>query len=371
MRLGLAGTGRIGTAHAETLKGFEEVESVVVADVDTARAPSAAAKLGVEATATLEELFAAGLDGLVVTAATDAHPGLIIAAVDAGMPVFCEKPVAADIPGTLAVIDRIGASDVPVQIGFQRRFDAGYAAARAAVASGELGWLHTLRATTFDPAPPPAEYVAHSGGLFRDCGVHDFDIIRWVSGREVEEVYAIGANRGERFFADAGDVDTAAATLTLDDGTLATVSLTRYNGAGYDVRLDVLGSVSGVVVGLDDRAPLRSVEPGVAAAAGAGVPGVHGALPPGVHDGAGAFLDVVAGRAPSPCVAADALEAFYIAEACELSRRERRPVGLAEVRRQRREWETGSNPFPLTTSRGRISVRTYSSASRSGRMCGP
>ena len=333
MRLGLAGTGRIGTAHAETVKGFDEVESVVVADVDTARAQAAAAKLGIEAAADLDALFGAGLDGLIVTAATDAHPELIIKAVDAGIPVFCEKPVAADIPGTLAVIDRIEGSDVPVQIGFQRRFDAGYSAARAAVASGELGWLHTLRATTFDPAPPPAEYVAHSGGLFRDCGVHDFDIIRWVSGREVTEVYALGANRGEAFFAEAGDVDTAAAILTLDDGTLATVSLTRYNGAGYDVRLEALGSTANVVVGLDDRAPLRSVEPGVAALPGPPYPGFMERFRPAYVAELRVFLDVVAGRVPSPCVARDALEAFYIAEACELSRAERRPVGLAEVRR--------------------------------------
>ena len=333
MRLGLAGTGRIGTAHAETVKGFDEVESVVVADVDTARAQAAAAKLGIEAAADLDALFGAGLDGLIVTAATDAHPELIIKAVDAGIPVFCEKPVAADIPGTLAVIDRIEGSDVPVQIGFQRRFDAGYSAARAAVASGELGWLHTLRATTFDPAPPPAEYVAHSGGLFRDCGVHDFDVIRWVSGREVEEVYAIGANRGEQFFADAGDVDTAAAILTLDDGTLATVSLTRYNGAGYDVRLEALGSTANVVVGLDDHAPLRSVEPGVAALPGPPYPGFMERFRPAYVAELRVFLDVVAGRVPSPCVATDALEAFYIAEACELSRAERRPAGLAEVRR--------------------------------------
>lgn len=333
MRMGLAGTGRIGTSHAETLKSFDEVESVVVADVDLARAQGAAAKLGVEAAGSIDELFGAGLDGLVVTAATDAHPGLIIAAVDAGIPVFCEKPVAADIPGTLAVLDRIEGSDVPVQIGFQRRFDAGYAAARAAVASGELGWLHTMRATTFDPAPPPAEYVAHSGGLFRDCGVHDFDIIRWVSGREIEEVYALGANRGEEFFVEAGDVDTASAILTLDDGTLATVSLTRYNGAGYDVRLEALGSAANVVVGLDDRAPLRSVEPDVPALPGPAYPGFMERFRPAYTAELRVFLDVAAGRAPSPCVAADALEAFYIAEACEVSRRERRPVRLAEVRR--------------------------------------
>jgi myo-inositol 2-dehydrogenase/D-chiro-inositol 1-dehydrogenase len=333
MRLGLAGTGRIGTAHAETLKGFEEVSSLIVADVDTARARATAAKLGVEAADDIEALFSAGLDGLVVTAATDAHPGLILHAVDAGIPVFCEKPVAADIPGTLAVIDRIEGSEVPVQIGFQRRFDAGYQAARAAVAGGELGWLHTVRATTLDPAPPPAEYVAHSGGLFRDCGVHDFDIIRWVTGREVEEVYALGANRGEAFFAEAGDIDTAAATLTLDDGTLAAVSLTRYNGAGYDVRFEALGSTGNVVVGLDDRAPLRSVEPGFAPLPGPPYPGFMERFRPAYVAELKVFLDVAAGRGPSPASARDALEAFYIAEACEVSRRERRPVEVAEVRR--------------------------------------
>ncbi|MEC3976305.1 Gfo/Idh/MocA family protein [Amycolatopsis sp. H20-H5] len=332
MRLGLAGTGRIGTSHAETLKSFDEVDSVIVADVDTARARATGAKLGVEVAEDIDALFKSGLDGLVVTAATDAHPKLIIAAVDAGIPVFCEKPVAADIPGTLAVLDRITGSAVPVQIGFQRRFDAGYAAARAAVVSGELGWLHTLRATTLDPAPPPAEYVAHSGGLFRDCGVHDFDVVRFVSGREVVEVYAVGGNRGERFFVDAGDVDTAAVTLTLDDGTLAAVSLTRYNGAGYDVRLEVLGSAANIVVGLDDRAPLRSAEPGVPPLPGPAYPGFMERFRPAYLSELRAFVSLVANGGASPCGATDALEAFYIAEACEISRRGRRPVRVDEVR---------------------------------------
>jgi myo-inositol 2-dehydrogenase/D-chiro-inositol 1-dehydrogenase len=332
MRLGLAGTGRIGTSHAEILKNIDEVDSVVVADVDTQRASDTAAKLGVEFAGSIDALFSSGLDGVIITAATDAHPGLIIKAVDAGIPVFCEKPVAADVVGTLAVIDHISGSAVPVQIGFQRRFDAGYVAARAAVASGDLGWIHTLRATTLDPAPPPAEYVAHSGGLFRDCGVHDFDIVRWVSGREIVEVYALGANRGEQFFADAGDVDTAAATLTLDDGTFALVSLTRYNAAGYDVRLEVLGSTGDIVVGLDDRVPLRSVEPGVSPLPGPAYPGFMERFRPAYVSELETFVQVVAGRAEVPCGVSDALEAFYVAEACEISRRERRPISLTAVR---------------------------------------
>lgn len=331
--LGLAGTGRIGTSHAETLKHLPGVETVIVADADQERARTTAAKLGVEFAPDLDTLFASDLDGLVIATATDSHPELITRAVDAGIPVFCEKPVAADIQGTLDVIDHIQNSTVPVQIGFQRRFDAGYQAAREAIRSGTLGWLHTLRATTLDPAPPPAEYIPRSGGLFRDCGVHDFDIIRWVTGREVVEVYATGANRGEQFFADAGDVDTAAVLLRLDDGALATVSLGRYNGAGYDVRLEALGSRGNAIVGLDDRSPLTSVEPDYAPSPFPAYPGFMERFRRAYTDELAAFLSVVTGELANPCTPSDALEAFYIAEACELSRHERRPVAVAEVRR--------------------------------------
>ncbi|WP_330249478.1 Gfo/Idh/MocA family oxidoreductase [Nocardia sp. NBC_00565] len=331
--LGLAGTGRIGTSHAETLKNLPGVDTVIAADADPERARAAAAKLGVQAVPDLDTLFAADLDGIIIATATDSHPELITRAVDQGIPVFCEKPVATDIEGTLAVIRHVQNSSVPVQIGFQRRFDAGYRAARDAIASGTLGWLHTLRATTLDPTPPPADYIPHSGGIFRDCGVHDFDIIRWVTGREVVEVYATGANRGEQFFADASDVDTAAVLLRLDDDTLVTVSLGRYNGAGYDVRLEVLGSRGNAIVGLDDRAPLSSVEPDYVPSPLPPYPGFMERFRRAYTDELAAFLSVLSGDLENPCTAMDALEAFYIAEACELSRTERRPVSVAEVRR--------------------------------------
>ncbi|WP_433525578.1 Gfo/Idh/MocA family protein [Nocardia pseudovaccinii] len=333
LTMGLAGVGRIGTSHAETLKHLPGVDTVIVADADAERAYAAAGKLGVEAVADIDVLLASPLDGLIIATATDSHPELITRAVDAGIPVFCEKPVAADIQGTLDVIAHLENSTVPVQIGFQRRFDAGYRAARDAIASGSLGWLHTLRATTLDPAPPPAEYVGRSGGLYRDCGVHDFDIIRWVTGREVVEVYATGANRGEEFFTAAGDVDTAAVLLRLDDNTLATVSLSRYNGAGYDVRLEALGSLGNAVVGLDDRAPLTSVEPEYVPSSLPAYPGFMERFRRAYTDELAAFLSVVSGQLASPCTPADALEAFYIAEACELSRHENRPVAVTEVRR--------------------------------------
>ncbi|HEU5420087.1 MAG TPA: Gfo/Idh/MocA family oxidoreductase [Streptosporangiaceae bacterium] len=332
MRIGLAGVGRIGAFHAGTLCQLPAVDSVIVTDADPARARAVAGQLGAEAAQTADELLDSGLDALVVATATDAHPEFIVRGIKAGLPVFCEKPVAADISGTLEVIAQAAAGHAPVQIGFQRRFDAGYAAARAAVRSGRLGWLHTLRATTLDPAPPPPGYVASSGGLFRDCSVHDFDIIRWVTGREVSEVYALGTNRGADFFREAGDVDTMAAVLTLDDGTIALVSNTRYNAAGYDVRLEVLGSAGSIGAGLDDRLPLPSAEPGAAFPAGPAYANFVDRFSAAYRAELAAFVHLAAEGGPSPCTMADALEAFYVAEACELSRARHVPVAVAEVR---------------------------------------
>jgi myo-inositol 2-dehydrogenase / D-chiro-inositol 1-dehydrogenase len=332
MRIGVAGVGRIGAFHARTLSSIRDIDTLVVADAIPTRAADVAAELGAEQVPGPNDLFGAGIDGLVIAAATDAHPALILGAVDAGIPVFCEKPVAPDAAGTRAVLDKVRTSAVPVQIGFQRRFDAGFAAARAAVAAGELGWVHTLRATTVDPAPPTAEYVARSGGLFRDCSVHDFDAIRWVTGHEVVEVYALGANRGASFFRELGDIDTAAAVLTLTDGSFAHVSATRYNAAGYDVRLEVLGSAQSISVGLDEHLPLRSAEPGVPFPHGTPYPAFIQRFQTAYVAELTNLAAIVVGDAQPSCTVADAHEAFLIAEACELSRAEHRAARVDEVR---------------------------------------
>ncbi|MEV7085144.1 Gfo/Idh/MocA family oxidoreductase [Streptomyces sp. NPDC093085] len=331
MRIGIMGLGRIGAFHAETLAGLDGVGSLVVTDPVDAATAAVAGRLGAEPAASPEAVLAAGVDGVVIAAATDAHPGLILAAVRAGVPVFCEKPVARTVEESLAVARAVEGSGVEVQIGYNRRFDPGCAAARAAVLGGELGTLHTVRSTTLDPAPPPAAYVAVSGGIFRDCAVHDFDIVRWVTGREVTEVYATGGNRGAAYIAGAGDADTASALLTLDDGTIAVVSNSRHNARGHDVRLEVHGMKDSIAAGRDERLPLRSVEPGAA------VPGVaphHFFLDrfaAAYRAELTAFTEVVAGRRASPCTLADAVEASRIAEACTRSFHEHRPVRLDEI----------------------------------------
>lgn len=333
MRVGVIGAGRIGALHVATLAQLPGVD-VVVTDVDDARAGQVAERAGAStfAVSDVRAMLDERIDAAVVATPTPTHAELVVAFVRAGLPVFCEKPVATDVASTVAVLKEVEAAGTPLQVGFQRRFDAGYQVLREAVGAGRLGRLQGLHGVTADPAPPSASYIATSGGLFRDCSVHDFDAIRWVTGREIVEVYAGGSNRGERFFGDAGDVDTGIAVFTLDDGTIGTAYATRYNGAGYDVRLEVSGSAGTLVAGLDGRAPLASAE------SGAPVP----PDPPYAHfvdrfaaayrAELSAFVAVAAGRMASPCTGSDALEALLVAEAAELSRAERRPVRVEEVR---------------------------------------
>jgi myo-inositol 2-dehydrogenase / D-chiro-inositol 1-dehydrogenase len=330
MRIGLIGLGRIGAFHADTLSQLDVVERLVVTDAVPEVTGRIAQKYGAEPAANPAALLGAGVDGVVVAAATDAHPQLILAAVEAGLPVFCEKPVARGAAEAAEVLRRCAGKTV--QIGYNRRFDAGFVAARQAVASGELGRLHTVRSTTMDPAPPPAAYVTASGGIFRDCSVHDFDIIRFVTGREVVEVYATGSTRGDRVFAETGDAATTAAVLTLDDDTLVVVSNTRYNGRGYDVRLELHGTADSIAVGLEDRLPLRSAEPGATFPGGPPHQFFMDRFAAAYRRELAAFTEVVAGTRESPCTVADAVEAGWIAEACTLSLHEHRPVKVSEVR---------------------------------------
>ncbi|MFB9377186.1 Gfo/Idh/MocA family oxidoreductase [Kineococcus gynurae] len=330
LHLGLAGVGRIGVMHAENIATTPGVARLTLADVAvdrarevaaslTAAARAAGSELQVDVAASSEALLASGIDGLVVATGTAQHPELIVAGVDAGIPVLCEKPVAPDVALSLPVLEHIAANAGVVRIGHQRRYDAGYLAAKRAYDAGELGWLHALRATTCDMAPPPVAFLATSGGLFRDCSVHDFDVIRWITGREIVEVYARGSNNGDPAIGEVGDVDTALAVCTLDDGTLATVTASRYNGAGHDVRLELQGSKASLMVGLDERTALRSAEPGVTFPTG----GPH--LTFAERFGAAyraeivAFTDLVRGVEGELCHPADAVAASRVADAAQES----------------------------------------------------
>ncbi|HEX3750727.1 MAG TPA: Gfo/Idh/MocA family oxidoreductase [Streptosporangiaceae bacterium] len=336
MRLGLLGLGRIGAFHAEVLAGLPAVEELVISDPAAALAERAAEQLGPRVGVRIAEdppaVLASGVDGVIIAAPTPLHAELIELCVAAGRPTFCEKPVSRDNAEAARLAARIAGSGVPVQIGYPRRFDPAFATIRAAVADGDLGTVTTVRSTTLDPAPPPRAYLAASGGIFRDCAVHDFDAVRWVTGQEVIEVYAAGTNQGEEWFGELGDVHTASSVLTLDGGALAVVSNTRYNARGHDVRLEVHGTRDSLAAGLGPGLPLGSAEPGVSFPDGKPFTFFMDRLAEAFRAELTAFTEVAAGQRPSPCTIEDAVETGWVAEACTRSRREHRPVRIEEVR---------------------------------------
>ncbi|WP_461189248.1 Gfo/Idh/MocA family protein [Arthrobacter sp. Z4-13] len=335
--LGLVGVGRIGAMHADNivaLNGVLNAQGIEISlrltDVAEEHARTTAARLGAGFYPSVEALLASGLDGLVIATGTGTHPGLIKAGVDAGIPVFCEKPVALDVADALPVLEYVLERQGVVQIGHQRRFDPGYLEARRAYQAGELGWIHSLRAVTCDMAPPPVEFLAGSGGLFRDCSVHDFDILRWLTGREIVEVYAKGSNNGDPAIGAVGDVDTGLAMVTFDDGTLGTVSASRYNGAGHDVRLEIQGSLGSLLVGLDDTTALASAEAGVGFPAGEAHRTFAQRFDAAYRAEMAAFVELILGLRGNPCTPEDAIMASRVADAAQESLASGVPVRVAQ-----------------------------------------
>ena len=328
MRVALLGAGRIGRLHARLLSELPGVE-LTISDTDPARAADLANEVGGRAL-DLEEAIA-GAEALVITAATDAHATLIRRGIARGIPTFCEKPLAGDLASTIAIAAEVAASGIPFQVGFQRRFDPGYAEARRLLASGELGTLYAFRLAGHDPAPPHEAYIPVSGGLFRDFSIHDFDVIRWLTGDEVAEVFAVGAVRGFEVFAKYGDVDTAVVTLTMADGAVGAMTVARHDPLGYDIRAELFGSRDSVSVGLGPHTPMRSVEPGVPPPAGPAWRDFLVRFEAAYRDEFAAFLRVARRELPSPCTAADGLAALRVAEAATLSLQQHRPVRVAEI----------------------------------------
>ncbi len=330
MKVALLGAGRIGRLHARLLSVTPGVERLVVADADPARAAEVAGEVGATAAPTIDAALDAA-EAVVIAAATTAHADLIRAGIGRGLPTFCEKPLAVDLEATLTVADEIERSGVPFQLGFQRRFDPGYMEARRLVATGVLGTLYVVRLAGHDPEPPHESYIPQSGGLFRDFSIHDFDILRWLTGREVEEVYADGGVRGFPVFAKYGDVDTAVATMRMADGPFGVMTTARHDPLGYDIQTELFGSGDSVSVGLGPRTPLRSVEPGVPPSTEPAWRDFLDRFTPAYAAEFAEFVRVAHGAVPSPCVARDGVAALRIAEAATRSLHEHRPVRLEEI----------------------------------------
>jgi len=329
MQVAQLGAGRIGAMHAEILAGLLEPGELTVADIDPSRARGVADAVGARAAEIGEAIQQA--DALVIAASSTAHPELIRAGIGRGIPVFCEKPLATGLEETKQLVDEIEASGIRFQLGFQRRFDAAYREGRRLVEDGSLGTLYVVRLAGHDPEPPHESYIPLSGGIFNDFSVHDFDVARWLTGQEFEEVYADGGVLGFPVFAKYDDVDTAVATMRLSGGTRAILSTTRQDPLGYDIRTELFGSGDSVAIGLGPRTPMRSLEPGVPPPAGPAWSMFIDRFRDAYENELRAFVRVARGEEESACTARDGLEAVRVAVAATRSLREHRPVRISEV----------------------------------------
>jgi myo-inositol 2-dehydrogenase/D-chiro-inositol 1-dehydrogenase len=289
-----------------------------------------AGPLGARAVGSIDEAFT-DVDALVIVTPTDTHAPLMKRALDQRLPTFCEKPIAIGITETRAIVEHVKKTDGRLQIGFQRRFDAGYQRARSELESGRLGDVYSFVMVSCDRLPPPDGYIKSSGGQFKDQFIHDFDITRWLFGQEVVEVTAAGSTKGVPQYEGMGDVGTSAVMLKLADGTLGLMTALRHNEAGYDIHVEIHAAKDTLAIGIDPRTPWRSVEADAPKLAGPPYPSFFVRFGAAYQAELAHFLKFAIGQAPNPCTAADALEALRIAEAAGLSWRERRPVALNEI----------------------------------------
>ncbi|MFD4598163.1 inositol 2-dehydrogenase [Streptomyces sp. NPDC058464] len=243
MRIALIGCGRIGRVHAESIALHPKAELVRVCDPMETAAREVAERFGGVPGSDVDAVLAdPDIDAVVIASPTPTHVGLLTRAVAAGKGVMCEKPIDLDLAQVDECRARIGDGASRVMVGFNRRFDPSFRAVRERVAAGEIGRLEQLVIISRDPAPSPAEYLATSGGLFRDMTIHDFDMARFFLG-EVVEVSAMGSNLVADFIAELGDIDGAVVTLRGADGALCHITNSRRCTYGYDQRLEAFGSL--------------------------------------------------------------------------------------------------------------------------------
>ncbi len=244
LRIALLGCGRIGRMHAATIATHPRATLAVVYDIDAAAAAEVAAAHGVEAAGSVDAILgSADVDAVLIATATPTHADYIEMAVAAGKAVLCEKPIDLDLARVERCRTAIAGSSVPVQLGFNRRFDPGHRAAREAVASGEIGDLHQVIITSRDPEMPPRSYYEVAGGLFRDMTIHDFDLARYMLGDEPVEVFAVGGRLIDPgLMSELDDHDSAMILMRTADGKQCCINNSRTAVYGYDQRVELMGS---------------------------------------------------------------------------------------------------------------------------------
>ena len=344
LRVGVVGLGRAGLLHAGNLARHPDVERVTLLARDERKGVAALGRLHEAADElarpiTAETAAIAGtiaghaheLDAVVVATSTPSHPLLAREAVAAGLPSLVEKPFTLDPDALARDAAELDAQPVPVMLGFHRRYDPAFRQARELAVSGGLGALRLVRTTNLDRSALDPDYIPHSGGLWLDMAIHDFDAVPWVTGQRVVRVTALGAVLDAPVHSEHGDVDTGAALLELESGAIALVASTRRNDSGQDCRLEVIGSERSVAVGVP-RAAFDSLDPGAAERTDADAPynDFTERFAPAFRAEIDRFVRLARGEAENETPVGAGIHALEIAIACRESvARRGAPVELA------------------------------------------
>ena len=330
VRFALLGAGRIGKVHARAIRGNADATLVAVADAMPAAAEALAAEHGARV-ATIDAIAAdPAIDAVVICTPTDTHADLIEQFTRAGKAVFCEKPIDLSVARVRDCLATVVAAKGVLMVGFNRRFDPDFMAVKAALDAGRVGKVEMVTISSRDPGAPPVDYIARSGGIFRDMTIHDFDMARWLLGEEPETVQAAASVLTDPAIGKAGDYDSVNVILRTASGRQAVITNSRRAAYGYDQRIEVLGETGAV-------SALNMAEANIEVADAAGF---H--RPPLLNffmtryvaayaNEIAAFIAAVRDGAPTPTTGEDGLRALILADAAVKSVAEGRVVNVSEI----------------------------------------
>jgi scyllo-inositol 2-dehydrogenase (NAD+) len=334
INLGVIGLGRMGRIYSEHVA--RRLEGARLAAVSS-RTPKVAAKVarqtdGVKIYSDYRDLLAdASIQGVIIATLTHTHHDIVIAAAEAGQAIFCEKPLALTLVETEAMLAAVEKAGVLFQIGFMRRFDKGFAAAKQQIEAGVIGTPIVAHSISRDPHCPDPAWAdpRSSGGLILDMAIHDLDLLRWLMDDEVERVYAEGSVRTCPELTKVGDIDTAVINLRFANGGLGNVEACRNSRYGYDIRCEIRGSEGTLQAGyLRDTPLLTLTRQGVHHDV---VPWFRERFTPAYEAQIDHFIECIQKDTPPLVGPADARASLQISLAAAQSQQEGRPIKVSEA----------------------------------------
>lgn len=327
--IGVIGCGRIGQVHAKTISSLQSANLVSVADPFEKFGRMVAEEHSTLWTPDWEDLLKKDeIQGIVIGSPTPFHADQIIKTAEAGKDIFCEKPISNDLVTIDKCLAAVKSNNVRLLVGFQRRFDSNFVKVREQVAAGTIGEVRMFHITSRDPAPPPATYLAQSGGIFLDMTSHDWDMARFVTGAEIESVYVTG-KAFEEAAKEADDLDTVITVLKMSDGSFGTIDNSRRCSYGYDQRIEVFGS-KGAITGSNKSPNTVVVSNGEGVAEGLPYSFFMDRYADAYAGAMTAFVDMIKAGTPAPCTGADGRASIVAAMAAKRSHQEGRLIRLEE-----------------------------------------